>query len=183
MTHVVLEDGTVFEVLNVIDDHSRLCIASRAMVTVKGPDVVRVLHQAASRCGYPAAFLTDIGLIFTGNRTHGLAGALEQELWCLGITAKHSRPYHPQTCGKVERFHQTMKRFLAAPVPPEPSFKRTDADSASTRSTSPDRSRSVTRVGSITSASEAPTRDGEWRCSSRTGTSRASASTDRRCGA
>ena len=37
----------------------------------------------------------------------------EQELFALGITAKHSRPYHPQTCGKVERFHQSMKKFLA----------------------------------------------------------------------
>ena len=114
MTHVVLGDGTVFEVLNVIDDHSRLCVASRAMITVKGPDVVRVLHQAADRWGYPASFLSDNGLIFTGNRTHGFAGALEAELWSLGVTAKHSRPYHPQTCGKVERFHQTVKRFLAA---------------------------------------------------------------------
>ena len=37
----------------------------------------------------------------------------EQELFALGIEAKHARPYHPQTCGKVERFHQTMKKFLA----------------------------------------------------------------------
>ena len=43
-----------------------------------------------------------------------MAGATEQELFALGIEAKHSRPYHPQTCGKVERFHQTMKKFLAA---------------------------------------------------------------------
>ena len=42
-----------------------------------------------------------------------MAGATEQELFALGIEAKHSRPYHPQTCGKVERFHQTMKKFLA----------------------------------------------------------------------
>ena len=42
-----------------------------------------------------------------------MAGVTEQELFALGIEAKHSRPYHPQTCGKVERFHQTMKKFLA----------------------------------------------------------------------
>jgi transposase InsO family protein len=56
MTHVVLDDGAVFEVLNVIDDHSRLCIASRAMIHVKATDVIRVLHQAAEKWGYPAAF-------------------------------------------------------------------------------------------------------------------------------
>jgi transposase InsO family protein len=114
MTHVTLEDGSVYEVLNVIDDHSRLCVASRAMVTVKSQDVVRVLHAAAGQLGYPSSFLTDNGLIFTAQQRYGLAGAFEQELWSLGITAKHSRPYHPQTCGKVERFHQTMKKFLAA---------------------------------------------------------------------
>lgn len=114
VTHVQLEGGEVFEVLNVIDDHSRLCVASRAMVRVKAPDVIRVLHTSAEKWGYPASFLSDNGLIFTAQHRHGLAGAFEQELFALGITSKHSRPYHPQTCGKVERFHQTVKKFLAA---------------------------------------------------------------------
>jgi transposase InsO family protein len=114
MTHVQLENGEVFEVLNVIDDHSRLCVASRAMVRVKGHDVIRVLHTSAENWGYPASFLSDNGLIFSAQARHGLAGAFEQELFALGITSKHSRPYHPQTCGKVERFHQTVKKFLAA---------------------------------------------------------------------
>ncbi|MGH9044591.1 MAG: integrase core domain-containing protein [Acidimicrobiales bacterium] len=114
MTHVELHSGEVFEVLNMIDDHSRLCVASRAMVTVKAPDVVRVLHHAAETWGYPASFLSDNGLIFSTQRRHQVAGATEQALFALGIEAKHSRPYHPQTCGKVERFHQTMKKFLAA---------------------------------------------------------------------
>ncbi len=60
VTHVGLESGEVFEVLNVIDDHSRLCVASRAMVVVKAQDVIRVLHQSAEKWGYPAAFLSDI---------------------------------------------------------------------------------------------------------------------------
>jgi hypothetical protein len=76
-------------------------------------DVVRALHKAAETGGYRASFLTDNGLIFTTERHHHLAGVTEQELFALGIEAKHSRPYHPQTCGKVERFHQTMKKFLA----------------------------------------------------------------------
>jgi len=114
VTHVQLESGEVFEVLNIIDDHSRLCVASRAMVRVKASDVIRVLHTSAEKWGYPASFLSDNGLIFTAQQRYGLAGAFEQELFALGITSKHSRPYHPQTCGKVERLHQTIKKFLAA---------------------------------------------------------------------
>ena len=114
MTHVELEGGVVYEVLNMIDDHSRLCVASRAMKTVKATDVVRVVHKAAESWGYPASFLSDNGLIFTTERHHQVAGATEQAFFALGIKAKHARPYHPQTCGKVERFHQTMKKFLAA---------------------------------------------------------------------
>ena len=113
MTHVEFGGGAVYEVLNMIDDHSRLCVASRAIKTIKATDVVRVLHNAAESWGYPASFLSDNGLIFTTGRHHQVAGATEQELFALGIEAKHSRPYHPQTCGKVERFHQTMKKFLA----------------------------------------------------------------------
>ena len=114
VTHVGLESGAVFEVLNIIDDHSRVCVASRAMVRVKAQDVIRVVHKTAENWGYPAAFLTDNGLVFTAQGRYGLAGAFEQELFALGIASKHSRPYHPQTCGKVERFHQSLKKFLAA---------------------------------------------------------------------
>ena len=60
VTHVALEHGEVFEVLNIIDDHSRLCVASRVFVTVRAPDVVRTLHRSAATWGYPAAVLTDI---------------------------------------------------------------------------------------------------------------------------
>ena len=113
MTHVCLAGGQLYEVLNFVDDHSRLCVASRAMKVVKATDVVRALHAAASTWGYPASLLTDNGLIFSTKRHHDVAGVTEQALFCLGIAAKHSRPYHPQTCGKVERFHQTMKKYLA----------------------------------------------------------------------
>ena len=38
---------------------------------------------------------------------------MQSELLSRGIAYKHARPYHPQTCGKVERFHQTLKLYLA----------------------------------------------------------------------
>ena len=56
--------------------------------------------------------LTDNGAIFTAESRRG-ACAIELELIALGVDYKHSRPYHPQTCGKVERFHQTLKKWLA----------------------------------------------------------------------
>ena len=59
--------------------------------------------------GAPAGVLTDNGAIFTAKqRGHGRT-ALEITLGELGIKYSHSRPYHPQTCGKIERFHQTPR--------------------------------------------------------------------------
>jgi transposase InsO family protein len=118
VTHVEVADGVVFEVLNVIDDHSRLCVASRAFVTTRSPDVVRTLHTSASTWGYPESFLTDNGAIFTASAVKGTS-AMEAELLTLGIASKHGKPYHPQTQGKVERFHQTLKKHLSAQDPAE----------------------------------------------------------------
>jgi transposase InsO family protein len=111
-THWSLADGTDVEILNVIDDHSRLLVASRAFVTAKAADVVETFHLGASALGLPASMLTDNGAIFTAESRRG-ACAIELELLALGVDYKHSRPYHPQTCGKVERFHQTLKKWLA----------------------------------------------------------------------
>jgi transposase InsO family protein len=112
VTHWVLADGTEVEILNVLDDHSRLLVASRAFVTTKAADVVETFHQAAATWGFPASVLTDNGAIFTAESRNGRC-AMENELFRLGVAYRHSRPYHPQTCGKVERFHQTLKKHLA----------------------------------------------------------------------
>jgi len=115
-THWTLGDGTTVEILNLIDDHSRLALASVAFPTVKGADVVEVFFTAASAHGLPAALLSDNGAVFSGGSRGGTV-LLESELARLGIRCIHSTPYHPQTCGKVERFHQTQKRFLARQPP------------------------------------------------------------------
>jgi hypothetical protein len=101
------------EVLNMLDDHSRLLISSRAFKTTKAVNVVESFHEAAARYGLPASVLTDNGGIFTAEARNGRC-VMESELLALSIAYKHSRPYHPQTCGKVERFHQTLKKYLAS---------------------------------------------------------------------
>jgi len=111
-THWLLADGTDVEILDVIDDHSRLCVAAVARLITKAADVVATFHESAAQYGYPASVLSDNGAIFTAESRHGVC-VMESELLALGIAYKHSRPYHPQTCGKVERFHQTLKKYLA----------------------------------------------------------------------
>ena len=116
VTHVTLRNGRIVEVLNIIDDHSRLCIASRAFSVATAADVVATFYDATTHLGFPASLLSDNGAIFTAS-FRGDRGALATELAQLGITFKHSRPYHPQTCGKVERFHLTLKKHLARNTP------------------------------------------------------------------
>jgi len=117
ITHWTLADGTDTEILHIIDDHSRLCLASVAAPVFKGTDVDRVFRQTAAIWGDPAKLLSDNGAVFTGRFRGGGRVALEHTLAHRGIQAVHSRPYHPQTCGKVERFHQTVKKWLANQPP------------------------------------------------------------------
>ncbi len=79
-------------------------------------DVVHTFYTATDFHGYPAAFLTDNGAVFCGKSRHGKV-AFESEPERLGIVCTHSTPYHPQTCGKVERCHQSPKRFLDKQAP------------------------------------------------------------------
>ncbi|MEX1278973.1 MAG: IS481 family transposase [Chloroflexota bacterium] len=115
-THWRLADDSPVEILNLLDDHSRLLLAAAAFRTLTGLDVVRTFGAALAVYGPPAALLTDNGAVFAGGPRRGKV-LLETELERLGITAKHSTPHHPQTCGKVERLHQTLKRHLTAQPP------------------------------------------------------------------
>jgi transposase InsO family protein len=112
ITHWRLVGGTEVEIVDVIDDHSRFLVASVAKGVFKAADVVASFHEAASANGLPASLLTDNGAVFTAAPRKGLC-AIELETAALGIRYHHSSPYHPQTCGKVERVHQTLKRWLA----------------------------------------------------------------------
>jgi transposase InsO family protein len=116
ITHWRLADGQDVEILNMIDDHSRLFLASRAFPTAKAADVVDVFRSAIDLHGAPASLLCDNGAVFKATPRGGKV-LLQVEMERLGVVAKNSRPYHPQTCGKVERLHQTLKRCLARQGP------------------------------------------------------------------
>jgi len=117
-THWRLADGTDVEILNVLDDHSRFLVASCVRVVFKAADVVASFHEAAAAHGLPASLLTDNGAVFTAGPRGGGRCAIELECDRLGLRLHHSSPYHPQTCGKVERFHQTLKKALRARAAP-----------------------------------------------------------------
>ena len=111
-----LADGARVEILNFVDDHSRLFVASVAFPTIKAADALETFLRGVKHFGLPASLLTDNAAVFSGKSRRGRV-ALESELDRLGIQCVHSTPYHPQTCGKVERFHQTLKLFLAKQAP------------------------------------------------------------------
>ena len=121
MTHVRLANGTDVEVLTFLDDHSRFAVSVIVHARVTTPVVIAQFRETAGQHGYPASVLSDNGMYFTARFARGGASGrnrFETLLAELGIDQKHSRPNHPTTCGKVERFQQTMKKWLTAQTTP-----------------------------------------------------------------
>ena len=114
-THYPLASGTGTEILTWLDDNSRYALSVTAHHRVTGPIVVSTFRAAVTAHGAPASTLTDNGMVFTTRLSGGRGGrnGLEHELRRLGIRQKNGKPNHPQTQGKVERFQQTMKKWLA----------------------------------------------------------------------
>ncbi len=101
-----LADGSEVKILNVIDDHSRLCVVSTALAgACTGEATLAALAHAAPFVGWPQRIWSDNARAFR----HTLAAALVP----LGVAASHTKPYHPNSNGKIERFHQTAKKWLA----------------------------------------------------------------------
>ncbi len=114
-------NGPDVEIISWLDDHARYALGVTAHRRVTGPIVLATFRQAADLHGYPASTLTDNGMVYTTRFAGGRGGRnqLEHELRRLDIVQKNSRPNHPTTCGKVERFQQTLKKWLRAqPVQP-----------------------------------------------------------------
>jgi len=118
-THWQLAGGRETEILSWLDDHSRYALSVTAHTRVTGTAVLAAFRALCGRYGAPASTLTDNGMVFTTRLSGGKGGrnGLEHELRRLGVQQKNGKPNHPQTQGKVERFQQTLKNWLARQPP------------------------------------------------------------------
>ncbi|EFQ83958.1 integrase core domain protein [Aeromicrobium marinum DSM 15272] len=117
-THYRLTTGTDVEILTWLDDCTRKAIRVTAHRAVTAIIVRDQFREAIRTAGIPASTLTDNGMVFTvrlaGHGRRGGRNSFEQQLRDWNVIQKNSRPGHPTTCGKVERFQQTLKKWLRA---------------------------------------------------------------------
>lgn len=111
-----LSDLRKVVVLQLSDDCSRYDLALRAAKSENASDVWHTVTAAMVEHGIPKKFLTDNGTAFSGRR-RGWTSRLEENLTALGVRAITSTPSHPQTCGKNERAHATVMKWLAKQPP------------------------------------------------------------------
>lgn len=110
MGHLPMAQGRLHP-LSLLDDHSRYCLGLWACANERRTTVSGWVRDAFAHYGLPLAILTDNGSPWGASGNRGVT-ALEVEWIALGITVLHGRPYHPQTQGKVERFHRTLATEL-----------------------------------------------------------------------
>lgn len=101
-----LIDGSEVKIITLLDDCTRFCPGLTAVTSATGEAALDAFTTAADRWGWPQRFLSDNANAYR----HTLASAVG---W-LGVDHRHGRPYHPQTQGKIERFHQTLQKWLQA---------------------------------------------------------------------
>jgi len=110
-THWRLADGSDVEIINWLDDHSRLLLHCSVYKSITGKIVINTFNECRKSYGTPFSTLTDNGNVYTARFVKGKNG-FEYLLSELDIVQKNGSPAHPQTQGKIERFHQTLKKWL-----------------------------------------------------------------------
>ena len=100
-----------------LDDRSRNPLHARAFATVTMDDVEAAFLQACAEHGIPARTLTDNGTVYTTRPISATPGRFERTLALMGVRQSNGRPCHPQTQGKIERYHRTLKQWLSARPP------------------------------------------------------------------
>jgi transposase InsO family protein len=114
--HFALGNGQRCHPLGMVDDHSRFALCLQACRNEQGETVQQQLTVTFRRYGLPEAMLMDNGAPWGSDRDH-LHTVLTVWLLRLGVGVRHGRPWHPETQGKQERFHRSLKaEVLAGPV-------------------------------------------------------------------
>jgi transposase InsO family protein len=116
-TQIPLADADPVWVVDVLDDHARFLLAALAVASPTGEAAWACFIAASAAQGLPRQLLSDNGLIFTG-RLFGVEVAFERKLAEIGVELINAAPAHPQTLGKLERFHRTLKEWLTDEGPP-----------------------------------------------------------------
>jgi transposase InsO family protein len=115
MGGVMLDDATELKVVTGLDDHSRFCVAAGLVRRATSKAVCAVLSRSLATHGIPDEILTDNGKVFTGRFGPQPVEVLFDRI-CRenGISHRHTAVRSPTTTGKIERFHQSLrKEFLA----------------------------------------------------------------------
>lgn len=109
-----LVNGREHKILTAIDDHSRFVVAATVLPVPSRPAVCEAFLAAIARWGVPLEVLTDNGKQFTGKFTEPLPVEVLFERICRenGITTRLTKRRSPTTTGKIERFHNTLRREL-----------------------------------------------------------------------
>lgn len=106
-----LADGRGCVIFQVIDDHSRLAVASLAAAGETSDAAIAVVRAGIARWGVPQKLLSDNGAALNPTR-RGFTGRLVQLCTTLGIEAITGKPFRPTTQGKNERLHRTLLQWL-----------------------------------------------------------------------
>jgi len=117
-TEIVMADAAKAVVFEVLDDHSRVLVSTHACDAETAAGAVAAIQRAFDDFGVPALVLSDNGTAFTTRLTTGGRSRFTRHVTAAGARLIHSSPYHPQTCGKVERHHRTFKQWLTRQTPP-----------------------------------------------------------------
>jgi transposase InsO family protein len=147
-----------FYLSTILDDYSRYIIAWRLCTTMRAGDVTATLEDALAASGCDSAIVAHRPRLLTDNGSSYISGDLAAWLDEEGIDHIRGAPNHPQTQGKIERWHQTLKNriLLENYYLPELSRRRSPPSSSTTTTSATTRASATSHLPTSTSAGRKP---------------------------
>ena len=101
-----------YYMVSVMDDFSRFILAWKLQVDMTSPSLIDVVQDAVDRTGMSDVPVEDRTKLLSDNGSGYISKAFQEYVQLVGIRHIFAAPYHPQTNGKLERYHQTLKRSV-----------------------------------------------------------------------